>query len=327
MTDTAPLPTAGLPYATAHVNNVDIRYLDQGTGPAILLLHGFPDFSYGWHRLLDPLAQAGYRVVAPDLRGHGGSSRPAEAESYTYFHIIGDIVALMNQLEIDDAVVVGHDMGAYVAMNMALIVPQRVRAVVSLSIPLRKRPPRPPMAILDSVFGPNFYQIRFQQQGPPDEDLDANVETFLPGILVGLSADTTHPVSSLVLEEGTAFSALFPAPDSLPQWLTRDECDAYVATYRATGFSGGLASYRNIDRNWELMGPWENETVKAPAMYVTGDDDIAYKIGKRAGTLDEMAEVVPGLRRTVVIENTGHWLALEQPAQLATELLTFIAEL
>lgn len=328
MTDpAAPSLSFGLPYRVAHVNGIDVRYLDVGSGPLILLLHGFPDFSYTWRHLLSPLAGAGFRVVAPDLRGSGGSSRPSDTEGYTYFHVIGDLVGLMDELCVEQAVVVGHDMGAYVAMHMALIVPARVRAVASLSIPLRKRPPRPPLTLLETVFGPRFYQIQFQVPDAPEADLERHLESFLPGILVGLSADAPHPITSLVLDEGAMFSDLFPMPDRLPGWLTEADCAAYIETFRKTGFDGALGSYRNIDRNWELLGPWASAIVSVPAMYITGDQDIAYTIARASGTLEEMPLLVPDLRRSTVLADTGHWLTQEKPAELTAELLGFLGEL
>lgn len=325
--DTSSPPPFGLPYRATHVNGIALRYLDAGAGPAVLLLHGFPDFAYTWRHQLQPLADAGYRVIAPDLRGGGGSSRPQDTHAYTYFHVIGDLIALMDELGVGEAVVVGHDMGAYVAWNMSLIIPERVRAVAALSIALRRRPPRPPLELLGSVYGPRFYQIQFQTLETPEADLDARVETFLPGILVGLSADAAEPVTSLVLPEGAMFSDLFPAPERLPRWLTDQDVAAYVETFRATGFRGELAAYRNIDRNWELMAPWAHARVSVPAMYVTGDLDIAYIIAKQSGSLQEMSSMVPDLRRSTVLPHTGHWISQERPDELNAELLTFLNDL
>jgi pimeloyl-ACP methyl ester carboxylesterase len=311
-------------FETAAVNGVELRYLDRGEGPLVLLLHGFPEFSYSWREQVGPLSAAGYRVVAPDLRGYGGSSVPEEAGAYTYFHLIGDLVGLMDHLGHQKAAVVGHDMGSYVAWHMALTLPGRVHAVAGLSVPFRKRPPVPPLALARRAFGPDFYQLKFQEMGVVEPDLEARVEEFLPGILVGLSADGEDPARELVVPAGTMFADLFPAPEELPGWLAAEDVAAYVEAFRRSGFVGPLNWYRNIDRNWELMAPWANEPIRVPALYAAGELDLAYRIAEVGGTLEEMKETVPDLRRTLVIPDCGHWLNQERPEVVNEALLELL---
>jgi pimeloyl-ACP methyl ester carboxylesterase len=313
-----------LPYRTTAINGIELNYIDAGEGPAVLLLHGFPDIAYTWRHQIGPLTTAGFRVIAPDMRGCGGTTVSGDVAAYTYMHIIGDLTGLMDELGIADAAVVGHDMGGYVAWNMALIVPDRVRAVVGMSVALRARPSVSPLTALGRALGPGFYQLRFQVPDGPDSDLQDHVENFLPGILVGLSADAPEPVTSLVLGDGQVFSDLFPAPASLPAWLTAADCQRYVQAYEKTGFFGGLASYRNLDRNWQLTAPWNRARVTQPAMYIAGRQDIAYAIAVQSGALTEMETTVPGMRRTVVLEDCGHWISQEQPEAFNAELLSFL---
>jgi pimeloyl-ACP methyl ester carboxylesterase len=310
-------------FETATVNGVELRYLDRGEGPLVLLLHGFPEFSHSWRKQLEPLSAAGYRVVAPDLRGYGGSSVPEEVGAYTYFHIIGDLVGLMDQLGHEKAAVIGHDMGSYVAWHMALTLPRRVSAVAGLSVPFRKRPPVPPLSLAARAFGPDFYQLKFQERGVAEPDLEARVESFLPGILVGLSADGEDPAKELIVPDGTAFADLFPAPAELPGWLTGEDVTAYIEAFRRSGFVGALNWYRNIDRNWELMAPWADEPIRVPALYAAGELDLAYRIAAVSGTLEEMKETVPDLRR-LVIPDCGHWLNQEHPEAVNAALLDLL---
>jgi pimeloyl-ACP methyl ester carboxylesterase len=316
-----------LDYHDTVVNGVTLRYVDRGEGPLVLLLHGFPESAYAWRHQIAPLAESGYRVVAPDLRGYGGSSVPSDASAYTYFHIIGDLVALMDRLGYAKATVVGHDMGSYVAWHMALVLPARVQAVAGLSVALPRRPPEPPLSLLERTLGPDFYQLRFQVPLEPEEDMEGDIPGFLRAIFVGLSADTEQPVRSLMVPPGRGFSDLFPAPSELPPWLTEEDVQRYAAMFASTGFTGAVNWYRNIDRNWELMAPWDSARVTAPAIYVAGELDIAYEIARSSGALASMSEVVADLRDTVVIPACGHWLGEEQPSRLNEVLLNFLRDI
>lgn len=310
-----------LEYAEAAVNGITLRYLEQGEGPLILLLHGFPELGYSWRHQLGPLAAAGYHVVAPDLRGYGGSSAPAAVDAYTYFDIIGDLAALMDELGHREAVVAGHDMGSYVAWHMALVLPRRVCGVAGLSVAHRRRRPEPPLRVLEAAFGPDFYQVRFQQPEITDAELAGRVEEFLPGIFAGLSADAAEPIESLVIPPGQGFADLFPAPASLPGWIDEGEMAVYAEAFRRTGFTGALNWYRNTDRNWALLAPWAGLPVEPPAIYVAGELDIAYRIAAASGALADMEETVADLRDTVVVPDCGHWVNQERPEVVNEALL------
>jgi pimeloyl-ACP methyl ester carboxylesterase len=324
VSDPVPGPPHDLNYAESEVNGITLRYIDEGEGPLVLLLHGFPDLAFSWRHQVRHLSAAGYRVVAPDLRGYGPDA-PQAVEAYTYFDIIGDLVALMDELGYQDVVVAGHDMGSYVAWHMALLLPQRVRAVAGLSVAHRRRRPEPPMSVLEATFGPDFYQVRFQQPAVVDEELERRAEAFLRGIYVGLSADAAEPVESLMIPPGKGFADLFPAPDALPAWLGEDDLAAYVDGFARSGFTGPLNWYRNADRNWALLAPWAKAAVQPPAIYLAGERDIAYRIAVASGALTDMEETVADLRGTIVVPDCGHWVNQEKPEAVNEALLELLA--
>jgi pimeloyl-ACP methyl ester carboxylesterase len=115
-------------------DGVTLAVLDEGEGPAIVLLHGFPDSSNLWRHQVPVLLEAGFRVVAPDLRGFGESDRPAEVENYAVTHSVQDVVAILDALSLERAHVVGHDWGAVVAWLVAAFVPERVERLVAMSV-------------------------------------------------------------------------------------------------------------------------------------------------------------------------------------------------
>jgi pimeloyl-ACP methyl ester carboxylesterase len=306
------------------VNGIELSYLSQGTGPVVILMHGFPELAVSWRHQLGPIANAGYRAVAPDMRGYGASSAPASAEAYSQFHLAGDMVALMHELGETSAVLVGHDMGANLAWSMALTVPHRVRGVAALSIPHKPRGTAPPLAAAP----PQFYQRRFQQPGGPEADLDRNVRTFLPAIFDRLSGSSdAGPARDLLVPDGQQFSDLFALPSRTPTWLRAADLSVYVDTFTRTGFRGALNWYRNIDRNWHLSAPWAPGIVTVPAAYIVGDRDIAYAPFHDSGVIASMHETVRNLTDQRIVPGIGHWIAQESPEQVNDFLLTFLARL
>src|SRR6185503_11041750 len=147
----------GLAHRFVETNGIRMHIAEQGSGPLVVLLHGFPELWYSWRHQLGPLAEAGFHAVAPDLRGYGRTDRPSEVEQYTQLHLVGDVIGLLDALGEQQAVVVGHDWGATLAWNTALLRPDRVRGVVGLSVPFRPRGRSSPLSVMRDRFGERFY--------------------------------------------------------------------------------------------------------------------------------------------------------------------------
>ena len=214
-------------------NGIELRVVEAGAGPAVVLCHGFPETAHVWRHQIPVLVDAGYRVLAPDMRGFGGSSRPAEVEAYDIVSLAGDVVGLLDAAGVADAVLVGHDWGATVVWHVALAHPERVRAVAGMSVPFAPRPPVPPMQIFRRRLGEDFYQCWFQQVGPADEAFARQ-----PARVVTASEDWT-----------AAWAERTDDPPVRPAWMSEDDLATWVAALERSGFSGGLNYYRNIDRN------------------------------------------------------------------------------
>lgn len=138
-------------------NGIKMHLAEAGTGPLVLLLHGFPEGWYSWRHQLLALADAGYHAVAPDQSGYGQTDAPDDITAYAMVHLVGDIVGLVGALKETRPVVVGHDWGAAVGCNTALFRPDLVRGVVGLSVPFRPRGSRPPLEVSREVMGERFY--------------------------------------------------------------------------------------------------------------------------------------------------------------------------
>lgn len=321
-------------HRTVATNGIRIHLTEQGEGPVVLLCHGFPETGYAWRHQLPALAAAGFRAVAPDLRGYGRSGQPAEADQYTLFHLVGDVVGLLDALEVREAVIAGNDWGVTLAWQAALLRPDRFRAVVASSVPMMARSPLPPGKIFPATEDALFYTLYFQEPGVAEGELERDVRASLRRILFAASGDagprregdgTPNPFS-MVSRRGGLLAPL-PDPDALPPWLTEADLDVFTEAFAASGFRGALSWYRNLDRNWELQAALDGLKVTVPALYVTGERDVGLSIPGMRQIVAGMPALVPNLRGTVTIPGGGHWIQQEKPEEYNASLLSFLRSL
>src|SRR5438105_5682973 len=153
-------------------NGIRMHVAECGSGPLVVLCHGFPESWYSWRHQLRALADAGFRAVAPDMRGYGQTDRPDEIDRYTLLHLVGDMVGLLDALGADTAAIVGHDWGAPVAWHAALLRPDRFRGVIGLSVPFMPRPPVRPTTLMPRTDDAMFYQLYFQEPGVAEAEFE-----------------------------------------------------------------------------------------------------------------------------------------------------------
>lgn len=307
------------------VNGVRLRVAEAGPrdGPVVILAHGFPELAYSWRHQIPALAAAGYRVLAPDQRGYGGSSRPPAVESYDIAALTGDLVGLLDAVGAQRGAVIGHDWGAVVAWSTPLLHPGRVAAVAGLSVPPVPRPLTPPTEAFRRIFGTNFFYILyFQQPGVADAEMAGDPERALRRMLGGMRTPQDEATALRMLAAGPeGFIDRLPEPQRLPDWLSAAELEHYVAEFTRTGFTGALNWYRNFERNWQIMATPVASTIDAPALFVGGDDDPVLKFTRT----DRAREVVVGPYRSVMLEGAGHWIQQERPEEINAELLDFLS--
>ena len=335
MTKQTPTPTQ----RTLTANNITLHITEQGSGPLVLLCHGWPELAYSWRHQIPVLAQAGYRVVAPDMRGYGGSSVPHAIADYAITDLVGDMVALVAALGETRACIVGHDWGANVAWSAALLRPDVFTAVAALSVPHRPRSATAaPLSVLKAAGLHDYYWFYFNREGEAEAEFERDIESALRRVLVGVSGDAAATGSggeraggsvdsarSLNVPAGTGFLDGLMDPAVLPAWLTEADIAVYAAAFRQNGLRGPFNWYRNIDRNWALLAPFQGAKVMPPALFIAGDRDgvITTSMGKRA--LDTLGASVPNLREKVLIPGAGHWIQQERPAEVNAALLRFLA--
>jgi len=310
-------------------NGIRMHLAEQGAGPLVLLCHGFPECWYSWRHQLAALAAAGFHAVATDMRGYGQTDRPEAIEQYTLFHLVGDMVGLLDTLSEERAVIAGHDWGAPVAWLAAQVRPDRFRAVIALSVPFRARGPVRPTSVMPRTDDAVWYQLYFQEPGVAEADLDPNVRTSFRIGRINVSGDAPprpQPFGMVPLQGGL-FARVPPVPPPLPAWLTEADVDYYTSEFTRTGFRGGLNWYRNIDRNWELLAPFDGVPVSVPALYIAGDRDPVVKFPEMDRHIADLPKFVPQLRGPIMLPGCGHITQEERPAEVNAAIIGFLRQL
>jgi epoxide hydrolase A/B len=307
-------------------NGVQLRVIDAGDrdAPPVVLAHGFPELAYSWRHQIRALTKAGYRVLAPDQRGYGESSRPRPVDAYNIVELSADIVGLLDDVGAERAVIVGHDFGGVVAWGAPLLHPDRFAGVVGLSVPPVPRSRVPTTQAFRKVFGDNFFYILyFQERGPADEELGRDPATTLRKLMGSLSSSDETAALRMLAPGPEGFIDRIPEPGGLPDWISQDEFDHYVQEFTRTGFTAPLNWYRCFDRNWELTATTPAATISVPSLFIGGaaDPTLAYTPRRR------VRDVVSGDYREVMIEGAGHWLQQERPGEVNETLLGFLSRL
>jgi pimeloyl-ACP methyl ester carboxylesterase len=302
---------------TISANGIEIFLLEQGEGPLVLLCHGWPELSYSWRHQIPALAAAGFHVAAPDMRGFGRTSAPAEIDAYSIFDNVGDMVALVAALGEKQAVIVGHDWGALVAWYAAMFRPDGFTAVAGLSVPPPVRGRGRPLESLRDIGIRNFYWQYFQTPGVAERELERDVDLTMRTML---GRGFSDPEASLFIADGKGFLGDVSAITPFPDWLSEADISYFSEIYRKTGFRGGLNWYRNIDRNWELTAPWQSALIAQPSLFIAGSNDAVVTSLMGGKRVADMERVLPNLRQKLIIDGAGHWIQQERAVEVNARL-------
>jgi pimeloyl-ACP methyl ester carboxylesterase len=312
-------------------NGIRMHLAECGAGPLVVLCHGFPESWYSWRHQLQALAEAGFHAVAPDMRGYGQTDSPEEVDQYTLLHLVGDMVGLLDALDVNRAVIAGHDWGAPVAWHSALLRPDRFRAVVGLSVPFRPRSAVRPTSVMPQTDEAIFYQLYFQTPGVAEAEFEGDVRRSIRSLLYSASGDAPRRGGGgspggevgMVPRQGGFLSRLVD-PESLPRWISDADIDFYVNEFTGLGFRGGLNWYRNIDRSWELLAPFAGSRITVPGLYIAGDRDLVVGFRGMDQIIASLATFVPLLRGTLMLPGCGHWTQQERALEVNNAMIGFL---
>lgn len=291
---------------------ISLSVYEAGEGPAVVLCHGFPELAYSWRYQFAPLQEAGFRVIAADQRGYGDSDCPDPITHYDIDHLTGDMARLLDELEIEKAIFVGHDWGGFVAWGMPILHPDRTAGVIGVNTPYLARGPMPPTQIMRMLAGDDpekIYILWFQEPGVAESVLDQE-----PALVFDRLMGKTSPPeewAAHMAESGgdmNPFRRLSELPKPEESLLSQEELDFYTQSFTKTGFRGGVSWYRNLDRNWERHPAIGTEKVTHPALMVTAEWDMALR--------PEMAADMPSRCEDLemaMIKECGHWTQQEKP--------------
>ncbi len=317
---------------TIEANGIRMHVTEQGQGPVVILCHGFPETGLSWRRQVPALAAAGYRAVAPDLRGYGGTDSPADAGRYTLLDLVGDMVGLLDALGAPTAAIVGNDWGATLAWHAALLRPDRFVAVAALGVPMMAQPPLPPSQLFPQTAEALFYTLYFQPPGVAEAEFERDVATTLRKIWFAASGDAgprgeggMAPNPFGMVSRSAGLLGPLPDPPALPAWLPRTQLQACAEAFSRSGFRGGLNFYRCMDRNRELLAGFQGRQVAVPALYLVGERDTGLSMPGMRDIIARMPALVPQLEGSATVPGAGHWLQQESPAEVNAALLRFLA--
>jgi len=291
----------------------------------VIMAHGWPESWYSWRHQIVAVANAGFRVVAPDMRGYGATDAPANVEDYNITEIAADMVGLVDTFGEEKAILIGHDWGSIVAWNTVLLHPDRFSALMAMSVPYSGSAAQSPLQSWQEAYGDNFYYILYHQEpGVAEAEYDADPAGLLSRLY--LSPDSPREPATITDRKRSAggWIGRMGKPLGLPDWLTQNDLDYVVNQFKAAGFRGGVNYYRNFHRNWEITPQLADARVTVPTLFLAGEKDVVIAGAPQARLEGAMRRVVDDLRGVILIPEAGHWIQQERPAETNAAVLEFL---
>jgi len=319
--------TAMIEHRQIRVNGIQMHIAEQGTGPLVILCHGFPETWYSWRHQIGPLADRGWHIIAPDQRGYGQTERPREVASYDILNLVADIVAIVKLSGYTTAAVVGNDWGSLVAAHCALLRPDIFRQVALLSVPYLPRiaGTHSPTEVLQRMYrGKEFYQLFFQQPGRAEAQLEQDVRQSLLMLFYSLSGEALPEKRwRPVVQKAETILDWGGLPEKMPNWLSENDLETLTQEFRRTGFAGGLNWYRNIDRNWKMTAFLVEATINQPSLFLAGERDPILEVYRNYEKLLEKS--MPNLKGRILLDGVGHWTTLEDTESVTQHIAEFLS--
>jgi pimeloyl-ACP methyl ester carboxylesterase len=299
---------------------IGLAVYEAGSGPAVVMCHGFPELAYSWRHQVAALAGAGFRAIAVDQRGYGASDCPPAVEDYDLEHLTADLAGLLDALGIEKAVFAGHDWGGFVAWAMPVLYPERTLGVIGVNTP---NFPFPGTEFYRTLVDHDdkMYILWFQEPGVAERFLDRRVRIVFEK-LMRRGAPREQALAQAAREgiDANPFLRIEALGSIGDELLSPDELDYYTRAYERTGFRGGINWYRNIDRNAQRLPEVGTTKLDLPCLMVTAEWDPALPPETAAG----MPQICNDLEMHMIAA-CGHWTQQEKPEELNRLMLDWLA--
>ena len=323
-----------LAFKTVTANGVRLRLAVQGSGPLVILCHGWPESWYSWCHQIPVIADVGYTVVAYDVRGYGESDKPQEIEAYTLKELAGDVLGIADALGFERFITIGHDWGGPIALTTALLYPERVYATGSLSVPHLTRPPLPTLDLWRAIYKDRFfYQLYFLNEGMAEAEFEADLATSL--FLVYTAIDARGMKHQQQNKQG-GFMGLKAADakllddmthfETFPDWFSQTDLDYLVSQFQLSGKRGPYNRYRAQNLDWEELAHLNGAKISQPAFFITGElDPVSSFVPLSTSFIEHVKKNYENLLIAKELPNVGHWTAEEAPRDVNETMLAFLA--
>jgi len=315
-------------FETANINGCAYRAAVEGEGPVVLMVHGFPESWYSWRHQMPAIADAGFKAVAVDVLGYGGSDKPHDVDRYSMENLTRDLAGIASALSEDGtAIVIGHDWGAPIAWNSARLFPEVFKAVAGLSVPYTPPGERMFLDMIHEFFtkrGLFFYQVYFQEEGVAEAELEADPAASIRKFYYAISGDAPDGTWPKDKKVGEGVLDRLPDPDPFPAWLSEEDLAYYASEFRQSGFRGPLNRYRNHQRDHDFLRAQGDPTIHQPALFIGGERDLVLKMLPGVDVVQRMKTFVPNLQKGVILDGIGHWTQQEAPEAVNQLLIPWL---
>ncbi len=319
-------------------NGITLRAAVEGEGPLIIMVHGCPESWFSWRRQIPVIAEAGYKVVAIDVRGYGGSDKPHAIEEYTLKKIGADIVGIIDFFEEDQAILIGHDWGGPIVWYTSLLNENRISAVAGLSVPYFPQREVSPLDAFEIIYKDKFfYQLYFQKEGVAESEFEPDLRKYLESTYFsidarGMKKQFENPLNAMNKGPNAKYLDDVVEFESYPDWINKDEMNYLINEFENSGMRGPLNRYRAQRIDFEELKDFRDKKLKQPAALMVGSlDPVNFFIGdgyKDTEHLKEVFEpVYENLIKTELINDVGHWTQQEAPEEVNRFLLDFLKQI
>jgi pimeloyl-ACP methyl ester carboxylesterase len=300
-------------------NGMRMAVYEQGRGPAVVFLHGFPELAFSWRHQLPALADAGFRAIAPDQRGYGRTTVPPNISDYRVSELIADVHGLLDALNLESATFVGHDWGALLLWQMATLAPGRIDKLIILNIPHFPRSPVEPIGMIRELLGDDHYIVNFQDSDEADRIFNSDPRHFIKRMM-RRNQITREEFDRLPPERQVLLRAVRSAHASGEALLTEAELDYYATAFTRSGFTGPINWYRNWTHNWEQLDGVDQQ-IDIPTLFIGARNDVVIGLHHIEG----MKPLVSDLS-VHVLDDCGHWTQQEQPKEVNRLILDWLVQ-